>query len=166
MRLLPPVAWRPRRRRLRPFWTRRLTLRSQSGVTLVEAMVASAIAGGAVALMLGTFSTVAVGTTLAKRSAGVQAAINYEIEKVIAASPSPAPTAFSQCFAVENSPAPAASPTTLPGPSPCPSGYGLRADLTVTAGPTPNVQQWKVSVVAQPNPTPVASPVQFYKDNR
>jgi hypothetical protein len=126
-------------------------------------MVASAIAGGAVALMLGTFSTVAVGTTLAKRSASAQAAINYEIEQITAAAPSPTPT--SQCFAVENSPAPAPSPTTLAGPSPCPSGYGLRADLTVTAGPTPKVQQWTVSVVAQPNPTPVASPVQFLKDN-
>jgi hypothetical protein len=150
-----------RRRRLR---LRRVGLGRQEGIALVEAVVAAAILGGALAMMIGAFSTVSIGTTVAKRSAAAQVAINYEIEKVIASTAPPA--SYSECFGNENVPVLARPPlrTAFPGDA-CPSGFFLRADVVyVGSAPGSSAQEWKVSTFVQPDSSiQAASPVTFYK---
>jgi type II secretory pathway pseudopilin PulG len=136
--------------------------RAQAGTTLVELVVSVMIIGLVLVMLVGAFSTGLLNTTLEKRNTAVEAVVQYELEKVGAASFATA--AYSECFAVDTSAAP--SPASgLQGS--CPSGSNLRADVTRAAvqGQV-GVQQWTVSVRTWPAGATVGTPVSVYKVNR
>ena len=135
--------------------------RRQAGTTLIELLVSTMIIGLVLVLLVGAFSTGVLDTTLAKRNTAVAAAVEYELEKVGAATYSTTPAGYSECFAVDNPQRPA---TVAYGGS-CPGSANLRADVTeadVQAG----VQQWTVSIHTYPALDPVGAPVSVYKVNR
>jgi type II secretory pathway pseudopilin PulG len=135
----------------------------QSGTTLVEVLVATAIMGLALALIVGTLSTGLLDSVLAKRNTASVAATQYELEQISGAKFSSSPTPYSDCFATEDATSP---PMTLPYKGACPSSsYTLRADVSVGSGPGAS-QQWTVTVVAWPGGNQVGSPVSVLKVNR
>src|SRR5437588_7558382 len=76
----------------------------------------------------------------------------------------PAAQSYSECFASEN----ATEPTgRLALRGDCPdAGFSMRADVTVAAGPAPNLQEWSVAVVSWAALNQIGTPVAVYKDNR
>ena len=138
--------------------------RAQSGTTLVELLVAVAIAGLALALIMGTISTGILESTLAKRNAAVQAIVQYEIEQVSASAfQGSGAQNYSECFSIEN---PTSSPfvtTTFQGACPD-NNYSLRADVTWAWQTPSTVQVWTIAVVdASPAFPQAISKVQVYK---
>jgi type II secretory pathway pseudopilin PulG len=135
--------------------------RAQAGTTLIELLVSTMIIGIAVLLLVGAFSTGLLDATLTKRNTAVNAAIEYELEKIGAATYATAPALYSECFAVDT----AAPPTQVGFDGTCPAGTNLRADVTekdVSAG----IQQWSVQVSTYPSLGAVGAAVSVYKVNR
>jgi len=133
----------------------------QAGTTLIELLVATAIIGLAVLLLVGAFSTALLDATLTKRNTAVTAATEYELEKIGAASFQSAASAYSECFAVDS----ASQPVQVGLGGACPAGMSLRADVTerdVQAG----VQMWTVQLNVYPASSPVGTPVSIYKVDR
>ena len=115
--------------------------RAQSGATLVELMVSITIIGFALAIVIGTFSTGLLDSTLAKRNTAAEAVMQYELEKVTFGG-----TPWAECFTSDSQ--------VTPDPDPaCPTDrtYTLRADVSCTdCTSSPTVQTWMVSVSAWP----------------
>jgi type II secretory pathway pseudopilin PulG len=135
--------------------------RAQAGTTLIELVVSTMIIGLVLLLLVGTFSTGLLDATLAKRNTAVEAAVQYELEKVGAAAFRTPPAQYSECFAVDTS----AAPQAVAYQGACPSASNVRADVAevdVQGG----VQQWTVTVLTWPAKAPVGSPVSVYKVNR
>ncbi|HEV2034880.1 MAG TPA: hypothetical protein VGU71_11890 [Candidatus Dormibacteraeota bacterium] len=135
--------------------------RAQAGTTLIELLVSTMIIGLALLLLVGAFSTGLIDSTLVKRNTAVDAAVSYELEKIGAAAFSPAPAAYSECFAVDS----AAAPQPADADGWCPAGTNLLADVT-ESDVQPGVQQWTVQMRTYPALSIVGSPVSVYKVNR
>jgi Tfp pilus assembly protein PilV len=135
--------------------------RTQAGTTLIELLVTAMIIGMAVLLLVGAFSTGVLDATLTKRNTAVNAATEYELEKVGAAPYMTSPTSYSECFAVDE----AAPPTQVAFGGSCPAGTSLRADVTETDMQS-GVQQWTVLIYTYPSPAVIGSPVSVYKVKR
>jgi type II secretory pathway pseudopilin PulG len=135
--------------------------KAQAGTTLIELVVSTMIIGLVLLLLVGSFSTALLDATLAKRNTAVEGAVQYELEKIGAATFSGQPAPYSECFAVDNP----AAPQAIAFQGTCPSGSNLRADVAevdVQAG----VQQWTVTVNTWPAQGAVGAPVSVYKVNR
>jgi type II secretory pathway pseudopilin PulG len=135
--------------------------RRQAGTTLIELLVSVTIMGLALTVIIGAFSTGLLNATLAKRNTAVQGVIQYEIESISSSQFNSTPQGYSDCFATENTNA----PTPASGGS-CPTGYTLRADVTVGPGLTSTSQQWTVTVVSLSAGGQIGSPVSLYKVSR
>lgn len=133
--------------------------RAQAGTTLIELLVALAIAGLALALVVGTISTGILDATLAKRNTAVQAVMQYEMEQVSASAYNPSAPSYSDCFATEKpmSPTPASGYLGL-----CPPSYTLRADVTWQTY-SGNVQSWTIAVGAWPSGSATIGSIQLLK---
>ncbi len=135
----------------------------QSGSTLVELLVAVVIIGFALALVVGTFSSGLLQSTLAKRDTATTAVIQFEMDSVTGAPFNTSPQNYSDCFATET---PASPPWTTNYQGSCPANtYTLRADMVVVPGPGAS-QQWTISVITWPTLAPTGKPVSFLKVNR
>lgn len=135
--------------------------RAQAGTTLIELLVSTMIIGLVLLLLVGAFSTALLDATLTKRNTAVNAATEYELEKIGAAVYASAPTPYSECFAVDS----AATPTQVSFGGACPGGTNLRADLTETGVQT-GIQKWTVQFRTYPALRPVGTPVSVYKVSR
>jgi type II secretory pathway pseudopilin PulG len=135
--------------------------RAQAGTTLIELLVSMMIIGLVLLLLVGAFSTGLLDATLTKRNTALNAAIEYELEKIGAAVYSSAPAQYSECFAVDS----AATPSQVSFGGACPDNTNLRADVIET-DVQPGVQQWTVQVRTYPALDPVGTPVSVYKVNR
>jgi Tfp pilus assembly protein PilE len=137
--------------------------RAQAGTTLIELLVSVMIIGLVVTILVGAFSTGVVDATLAKRTTAVNAAHEYELEKIGASTFSGTPSPYSECFAVDV----AATHTEVALGGSCPAGTDVRADVTESDVPgQPGLQQWDVNVVSYPSLGPVGSTLSVYKANR
>jgi type II secretory pathway pseudopilin PulG len=136
--------------------------RAQAGTTLVELIVSLSIIGLALALIIGTLSTGALNSTLAKRNTAVEAIVQYELGKVAASAFSSSATGYSECFAIDSPTSPTAA-SAFQGT--CPAGpYTLRSDVTWNWLPSqPGVQMWTISVASVPDGNAIGSPVSTYK---
>ena len=134
---------------------------AQAGTTLIELLVSVTIIGLSLLLLVGAFSTGALDATLTKRNTAVNAAAEYELEKIGASTYSATPAAYSECFAVDNS----AAPTQVALDGACPAGTNVRADVT-EQDVQPGVQDWTVQLDAYPDVSPVGTPVSVYKVDR
>jgi Tfp pilus assembly protein PilE len=135
--------------------------RAQAGTTLIELLVSTMIIGIALLMLVGAFSTGLLDATLTKRNTAVNAVVEYELEKLGAATYVSSPGPYSECFAVDS----AAAPQQVSFAGSCPAGTDLRADVTeadVQAG----VQQWAVQVVTYPALGAVGAAVSTYKADR
>jgi prepilin-type N-terminal cleavage/methylation domain-containing protein len=139
--------------------------RDQRGVTLVELLVACTIIGLALALMTGSFSSAVIGARIARNTTGAELITQNELDRVRAIPYTAAAAPYSWCYATEG--------VLAPPPSPAPTYLGAcrpsdlyRADVTVSAGPLPNMQKWTVSVKTWPQPAQIVPPVDVLKDNR
>lgn len=137
--------------------------RAQAGTTLIELLVSTMIIGIAVLMLVGAFSTGILDATLTKRNTAVNAAVEYELEKVGAAAYAGAPVQYSECFAVDSS----AAPTQVTFDAACPGGTNLRADVTETdVTGQAGVQQWSVQLRTYPSLGAVGAVVSVYKVDR
>jgi type II secretory pathway pseudopilin PulG len=135
--------------------------RAQAGTTLIELLVSTMIIGIVLVLLVGAFSTSLLDATLTKRNTAVSAAVEYELEKIGAASFSATPTPYSECFAVDN----VAKPVSIAFKGACPSGTDLRVDVTETNVKT-GLQRWAVQANTYPRIGSVGPAVSVYKANR
>lgn len=135
--------------------------RAQAGTTLIELLVSTMIIGLALLILVGSFSTGLLDATLSKRNTAVSAASEYELEKISAAKYIPAPSPYSECFAVDT----AAVPSHVGLGASCPPGTNLRADVT-ESDVQPGVQQWAVQIVTYPALGAVGVNVSVYKVDR
>jgi len=137
--------------------------RAQAGTTLIELLVSTMIIGLAVVILVGAYSTGLVNASLTKRNTALNAAVGYELEKIGAAAYVTSPSAYSECFAVDN----AAPPTEVAFGGACPNGTSLRADVTESEVPDlTGVQQWVVQVSVYPSLEAVGTAVSVYKVDR
>ncbi|MDQ2942210.1 MAG: type II secretion system GspH family protein [Candidatus Dormibacteraeota bacterium] len=134
--------------------------RAQAGTTLIELLVSLMIIGLAVLVLVGSLSTGVLDATLAKRNTAANAAIEYEVEKIGAASYTSPPEPYSECFAIDT----AVSPMNAAGGQ-CPAGTNLRADVTGSAVQA-GVQQWTVQVRNYPSLDALGANVSVYKVDR
>jgi type II secretory pathway pseudopilin PulG len=137
--------------------------RAQAGTTLIELLVSISIIGLVVTVLVGAFSTAVVDATVAKRATAVNAAHEYELEKIAASAFSGTPSPYSECFAVDV----AAAPTQVALGGSCPAGTDLRADVTESFVPgQTGLQQWDVQMVTYPSLGAIGSPLSVYKADR
>ena len=136
----------------------------QSGTTLVELLVAVVIMGLALALIVGTFSSGILQSTLAKRDTAATTVTQYEMDAVYGSRFNPTATSYSDCFATETMGSLPAPATSFQGMCPD-TTYTLRADVTIVAGPSGS-QQWTVAVVSWPGQVQTGQPVSFLKIRR
>jgi type II secretory pathway pseudopilin PulG len=137
--------------------------RAQAGTTLIELLVSVTIIGLVVVVLVGAFSTAVVDATVAKRTTAVNAAHEYELEKIAASAFSGTPSPYSECFAVDV----AAAPTQVVLGGSCPAGTDVRADVTESGVPgQTGLQQWDVNTVSYPSLAPIGSTISVYKANR
>lgn len=134
---------------------------AQAGTTLIELLVSTLIIGLALLILVGAFSTGILDATLTKRNTAVNAAVEYELEKIGASTYAATPAAYSECFAVDVN----VAPTQVALGGVCPAGSNLRADVTEQAV-QPGVQDWTVQVNTYPAIGPVGAPVSVYKVNQ
>lgn len=137
--------------------------RGQSGATLVELLVSVVIIGLALALIVGTFSSGILQSTIAKRDTASTTVVQYEMEAISGSVYSAAAPNYSDCFATETQgslPARAAFQQPCPDPT-----YTLRADVASSPGPHGS-QQWTITVVEWPGQDQVGQPVSLLKVNR
>jgi type II secretory pathway pseudopilin PulG len=135
--------------------------RAQAGTTLIELLVSTMIIGIAVLLLVGSISTGLLDATLSKRNTAVNAAIEYELEKIGAAAYTSTPAPYSECFAVDS----AVPPTEVGFVGACPASTNLRADVTEN-GLLAGVQLWAVQVRTYPSLGAVGATVSVYKVDR
>lgn len=135
--------------------------RAQAGTTLIELLVSTMIIGLVVVLLVGAFSTGLLDATLTKRNTAVNAAVEYELERIGAATYTSPATQYSECFAVDT----AAPPKRVGFAAGCAAGTNLRADVTESNVQT-GVQQWSVQVRTYPALAAVGSKVSVYKVDR
>jgi type II secretory pathway pseudopilin PulG len=135
--------------------------KAQAGTTLIELLVSSMIIGLVLLLLVGAFSTGLLDATLTKRNTAVNAAVEYELERIGAAAYTATPVPYSECFAVDT----AATPTRIGFAGACPAGTDLRADVTESNVQT-GVQQWAVQVHTYPSLDVVGTKVSVYKVDR
>lgn len=135
--------------------------KGQAGTTLIELLVSTVIIGLALLILVGAFSTGALDATLTKRNTAVNAAVEYELEKIGASKYSATPAPYSECFAVDSS----AAPSQVGFRGACPVGTNLRADVTET-DVQPGVQSWTVQVDTYPSGGQIGTPVSVYKIDR
>jgi len=137
--------------------------RAQAGTTLVELLVSMTIIAIALSLIVGTLSTGLLNATLAKRNTAAEAVARYEMGEIQASAFQTTPAAYSECFATENTNAPAV----VPYQGSCPDGsFTLRADVSPTGGPTPTSQTWTITVVATGTGDTIGPAIQVIKVNR
>ncbi len=130
----------------------------------MELLVSVVIMGTALVLVIGLFSTGLLDATIAKRDSTAQAVIQYELDQISGSPYNPAAQPYSECFATENGTQPTGR---LALHSDCPgAGFSLRADVTLAAGPAPNLQEWTVAVLNWAALNQIGSSVAVYKDNR
>jgi prepilin-type N-terminal cleavage/methylation domain-containing protein len=146
---------------MKPWWKDRR--RAQSGATLIELLVSLVILGLALTLVVGTFSTGLLESTISKRNTATEAILQYELESISGATFDSTPNNYSDCFATENPTAP--TPATGGYQGTCPVGFTLRADVKESGGPS-GAQQWKVTVKSWPDGGQIGAPVSVYKVNR
>lgn len=136
----------------------------QSGTTLVELLVSLVIIGFALVLIVGTFSTGLLQSTIAKRDTTSTAVLQYEMDAIGASTYTVSPQPFSDCFATETQSTPPAPASGFQGS--CPSTtYTLRADVSVSAGPNGS-QTWTIAVVSWPALVPTPQTISLLKVNR
>lgn len=138
--------------------------RAQAGTTLVELLVSLTVVSLALSLIVGTFSTGLLEATFAKRNTSAQAAVQYEMDKITAATFNFSAQAYSDCFATENPVGPAQAGYQAS----CPSGpFTLRADVSWQWDPTfTSVQVWQITINDLSSGAQVGVPVSVYKVNR
>jgi len=119
------------------------------------------IIGLAVLILVGAISTGLLDATLTKRNTAVNAAVEYELEKIGAAPYASTPSPWSECFAVDT----AAAPLQVGLGATCPPGTNLRADVS-EQDVQPGVQNWTVNLNTYPTVARVGTPVSVYKVNR
>jgi hypothetical protein len=119
--------------------------------------------GLALTLIVGTFSTGLLDSTLAKRNTAGVAVTHYELGLIGGSPFNPSAQAYSDCFATED---PSSPPTTLATyQGACPSNaYTLRVDVTVSTLSS-STQLWSISVTSWPNLATVGAKVQTIKDD-
>jgi type II secretory pathway pseudopilin PulG len=150
-------------RRLLTGWPRNRR-QAQSGATLVELLVSVVIMGLALTLIIGTFSTGLLDSSVAKRNTATVAVVQYELDQISGVAYNASAQPYSDCFATESA---GTTPATVPNSEDCPTGpYTLRADVSVAPGPSPNTQLWSVTVVSWPSAAPIGSMVEIVKGNR
>lgn len=135
--------------------------KAQAGTTLIELLVSMVIIGLALLILVGSFSTGLLDATLTKRNTAVNAAAEYELEKIGASVYSATPQPYSECFAVDAN----VPPTEVAFAGTCPAGTNLRADVT-EQDVQPGVQDWTVQLNTYPAVGHVGAPVSVYKVNR
>ena len=146
-----------------PRWWPRDRRQAQSGATLVELLVAVVIMGLALTLIIGTFSTGLLESSMDKRNTAGLAVTQYELDRISGSAWGTLPAQFSDCFATEDTTKPPTPPLTFQGN--CPStSYTLRADVTMA--PVSNYEVWSITVTSWPNGTRVGSRVDTIKVNR
>lgn len=116
------------------------------------------IIGLALLILVGAFSTGLLDATLTKRNTAINAAAEFEVEKIGAAAYAASPAPYSECFAVDVN----AQPTQVTLGAPCPAGTNLRADVT-EEDVQPGVQQWTVHMNTYPAIGAVGAPLSVYK---
>ncbi len=137
--------------------------RAQAGTTLVELLVSMTIIAIALSLIVGTLSTGLLNATLAKRNTAAEAVVQYEMDELQASTFESTPSAYSECFATENTNAPAS----VSYQGSCPdASFTLRADVSPSGGPTSTSQTWTITVVATGTGDSVGAAVQVIKVNR
>jgi type II secretory pathway pseudopilin PulG len=136
--------------------------RAQAGTTLIELLVSLTVMGVALGLIVGTFGTALLDSTLTKRNTAAEAVIQYELDKISGSPFNSAPQPYSECFSTDSPTAPA--PATGGGGCPDPA-YSLRADVTV-APLSSTSQVWTVTVNSWPVGAQVGQPVSTYRVNR
>jgi type II secretory pathway pseudopilin PulG len=151
-------------RRLGAWWPRDRR-HAQSGATLIELLVSVVIMGFALTLIIGTFSTGLLQSTLAKRDTAGVAVVQYELDQISGAQYGALPAQYSDCFATENAGSPPTPAVSYLGGCPSPS-YTLRVDVIAAAGPRPNTQIWSITVASWPSAVPIGNSVQIVKGNR
>jgi type II secretory pathway pseudopilin PulG len=151
-------------RRLLTGWPRNRR-QAQSGATLVELLVSVVIMGLALTLIIGTFSTGLLDSSVAKRNTAAVAVVQYELDEISGGAYKASAQRYSDCFATEDA---STSPMTLPTfQGACQgSSYTLRVDVSVAAGPAANTQLWSVAVTSWPSGANVGNSVQILKGNR
>ena len=135
--------------------------RAQAGTTLIELLVSTMVIGIAMLLLVGAFSTGIIDATLTKRNTAVNAVIEYELEKIGAATYSTTMIPYSECFAVDTS----VTPVQVGFGGGCPAGTNLRADVAPSSEES-DLQQWAVQVRTYPSLGAVGAVVSVYKGNR
>ena len=149
-----PLLWWPRDRR-----------QAQSGATLIELLVSVVIMGLALTLIIGTFSTGLLQSTLSKRNTAAITATQYELEQVSGTVYGVLPSRYSDCFTTEGDTTPPWRTSSYRGA--CPSGaFTLRLDVTSAAGPSPNTQVWSITVRSWPGAGKIGDTVQTIKVDR
>jgi type II secretory pathway pseudopilin PulG len=149
-----PLVWWPRDRR-----------QAQSGATLIELLVSIVIMGLALTLIIGTFSTGLLQSTLSKRNTAAITATQYELEQVSGAAYGGLPSRYSDCFPTEDATTPPTRISSYRGA--CPSAaFTLRLDVTSAAGPVANSQTWSITVRTWPGAGKIGDTVQTIKVNR
>jgi type II secretory pathway pseudopilin PulG len=141
--------------------------RAQSGATLVELLVSLVIASLSLSLIVGTFSSGLLNSTLAKRNTAAQAVLQYEMEAVGASNFNASAVVYSDCFATEDPTSPA--PATGGYQTACPVGpYTLRADASWQwlASAPGIVQVWTIAISSWPSGGATGASVSAYKVNR
>ena len=139
--------------------------RAQAGTTLVELLVAIAIIGLALVLIVGTFSTGLLDAAVAKRNTATQAVIQTELGRISGSQYDPGALSYSECYKTEaaDPPLPLANYKDA-----CPdSTYSLRADVSLgSSPPTSTTQIWTVTVVTWPELASAGSSVSTVKADR
>lgn len=128
----------------------------------MELLVSLVIIGIALSVVVGTLSTGLLDSTLAKRNTAVQAVVRYELDEV-AAKPFSTSSSYSECFATES----ATNPVATAYQTDCPAGpFTMRADVSMSPGPSSTSEIWTVTVVSWPDKAQIGSQVQKIKVNR
>lgn len=146
-------------------WWPRDRRQAQAGATLVELLVSLVVIGLGLVLIVGTFSSGLLQSSVAKRNTARAAIVQYELDQISGGAYNASAQSYSDCFATED----AASPPTTLGNfrGACPAGsYVLRADVSVAPGPAPNSQLWSIAVTIWPGSAQVGSMVKIIKVNR
>jgi type II secretory pathway pseudopilin PulG len=138
---------------------------AQAGATLVELLVSVTIMGLALTLIIGTFSTGLLQSSMAKRDTAAVAVLQYELDQISGSQFGALPPQYSDCFATESATSPPTPATGYRGDCPG-SSYTLRVDVNSVNGPQPETQLWSVAVVMWPAVAPIGTPVQLLKGNR
>jgi hypothetical protein len=127
--------------------------------------VSVVIMGLALTLIVGTFSTGLLQSSMAKRNTAAQAVVQYELDQISGGVYDPSPQSYSECFATEDATSPPVPAASFEGAC-AGSSYVLRADVAVAAGPSPTSQLWSVTMVSLSSAGQVGNPVQIIKVNR